>query len=93
MKKHKGPNFIPALEKYLVKVEEAVTQTPGGILIPETGRERPMEGSVQAVNEAGDPIYAVGDLILFGKYSGTEVIVDGLSYLLLKEEEILGKRI
>jgi chaperonin GroES len=92
-KKTKGPNFIPNKLKYLVKREEALSVTEGGLYVPEQNRERPMEGEILSVGEGGDPIYTNGDHILFGKYDGVEVIVDGVDYLILDEDQILGKRL
>lgn len=84
-------NFIPGPKKYLVKRQEAATQSPGGILIPDTGRERPMEGVILSTRDGGN--YEFKDLVLFGKYDGIEVTVDGEDYLLLEEDQILGKRV
>jgi chaperonin GroES len=95
MKKQKGPNFVnfvPNKLKYLVKREEAISVTEGGIYVPEQNQERPMEGRVLAVG-GGDPIFQIDDRILFGKYDGVEVNVDGVEYLILDEGQILGKRI
>jgi chaperonin GroES len=81
-----------------VKRVEEETKTKGGIIIPDTAKEKPQEGEVLAVgpgarDEAGkriDPDVKVGDRILFGKWSGTEVRVDGDDLLIMKESDILG---
>jgi chaperonin GroES len=79
------------------RVEEAETKK-GGIIIPDTAKEKPQHGEVKAVGsgkllENGErmpPDIKAGDRILFGKYSGAEVKIDGEEYLILKEDEILG---
>lgn len=79
------------------RIEEGETKR-GGIIIPDTAKEKPQQGEVKAVGsgkllENGDrmaPEVKAGDRILFGKYSGSEVKLDGEEYLILKEDEILG---
>jgi chaperonin GroES len=73
-------------------------RTPGGVIIPDTAKEKPMQGEVLAVgpgarDEAGKriaPDVAVGDKVLFGKWSGTEVKIDGEELLIMKESDIMG---
>jgi chaperonin GroES len=92
-KKTSGINFVPGANKFLIRKQDAVTEV-NGIYIPETNREKPMEGKVIAANSQNrENLYVVGDHILFGKYSGVEVVVDGVDYLILQEDEILGKRL
>ena len=88
----------PLHDRVVIKrVEEAETKK-GGIIIPDTAKEKPQHGEVKAVGsgkllENGErmpPDIKAGDRILFGKYSGAEVKVDGEEYLILKEDEILG---
>ena len=90
--------FRPLHDRILVRRIEADEKTAGGIIIPDTAKEKPQEGEVLAVgpgarNEAGQ-LQAldvkVGDRILFGKWSGTEVKIDGEELLILKESDILG---
>jgi chaperonin GroES len=81
----------------ITRLEEGETKR-GGIIIPDTAKEKPQQGSVIAVGngkllETGErmqPEVKAGDRILFGKYSGAEVKLDGEEYLILKEDEILG---
>lgn len=91
-------NFKPLSDKVLVRREEAEDITKGGIVIPDATRTAPNEGTVVA---AGDGLLRedgsvrktqvkVGDYILFGKYSGTEVRVNDALHLILREDEILG---
>ena len=85
-------------DRVLVKRVEAEEKTPGGIIIPDTAKEKPVEGEVLAVGPgARDETGAVrpldvkvGDHVLFGKWAGTEVIIDGQDRLILKEADILG---
>ena len=90
--------FRPLHDRVLVKRVEAEEKTPGGIIIPDTAKEKPVEGEVLAVgpgvrDETGAvrPLdVKVGDHVLFGKWAGTEVIIDGEDRLILKEADILG---
>jgi chaperonin GroES len=90
--------FRPLHDRVLVRRVEAEEKTAGGIIIPDTAKEKPQEGEVIAVgsgarNEQGEitPLEVKnGDRILFGKWSGTEVRVDGEDLLIMKESDILG---
>ncbi len=90
--------FNPLHDRVLVKREEQDTKTAGGIIIPDTVQEKPMEGKVIAAgsgarNEDGKitPLdVKAGDKILFGKWSGTEVTIDGDELIIMKESDILG---
>ena len=92
------PNFRPLGDRVLVKRVKEEEKTKGGIIIPETAQEKPQEGEVVAVgpgarDEDGERIamdVKTGDRILFGKWSGTEVKVDGEDLLIMKESDILG---
>lgn len=88
----------PLADRVMIKVLEAEEKTKGGIVLPDTAKEKPQQGEVVAVGkgkltESGKtnpPEVKPKDKILFGKYSGTEITVDGQEYLILKEEDILG---
>jgi chaperonin GroES len=88
----------PLQDRLLVKRVEEETTTKGGIIIPDSAKEKPAEGKVVAVGNGkmGDdgkriPLeIKTGDLILFGKYSGSEVKIDGVEYLIMREDDILG---
>ena len=91
-------NFRPLHDRVLVKRVEEEARTRGGIIIPDTAKEKPMQGEVLAVgpgvrNEKGE-LQAldvqVGDRILFGKWSGTEVKMDGEELLIMKESDVMG---
>jgi chaperonin GroES len=90
--------FRPLHDRVLVKRIEAEERTPGGIIIPDTAKEKPVEGEVLAVgagarDETGkvQPLdVKVGDRVLFGKWSGTEVLIDGEDRVIMKESDILG---
>jgi len=90
--------FTPLHDRVLVRRIEAEEKTAGGIIIPDTAKEKPQEGEVVAVgkgakDEDGDRIemdVKVGDKILFGKWSGTEVKVGGEDLIIMKESDILG---
>jgi chaperonin GroES len=91
-------NFRPLHDRVLVRRIDAEEKTAGGIIIPDTAKEKPQEGEVIAAgtgarNEAGEvhPLEVkAGDRILFGKWSGTEVRVNGEDLLIMKESDILG---
>jgi chaperonin GroES len=90
--------FRPLHDRILVRRVEAEERTPGGIIIPDTAKEKPVEGEVLAVgpgarDETGRIIpldVKVGDRVLFGKWAGTDVLIDGAERLILKESDILG---
>ena len=91
-------NFRPLHDRVLVRRLEEETKTAGGIIIPDTAKEKPMQGEVIAVgpgakNDKGEvspPDVKAGDRILFGKWSGTEVKIDGEELLIMKESDIMG---
>ena len=91
-------NFRPLGDRVLVRRIEEEAKTKGGIIIPDTAKEKPQEGEVIAVgpgarDEDGDYIkmdVKAGDRILFGKWSGTEVKIDGEDLIIMKESDILG---
>ena len=90
--------FKPLGDRILLKQLEAKEQTKGGIVIPDTVKEKPQEGEIVAVGEGkknseGKVMFLslkVGDKVLYGKYSGTEVVIDGEDYLIIREEDVLG---
>ena len=91
-------NLKPLHDRVLVERVEQEDRTKGGIIIPDTAQEKPMEGKVLAVgggarNENGQIValdVKKGDRILFGKWSGTEVKIDGKELLIMKESDIMG---
>jgi chaperonin GroES len=91
-------NIRPLHDRVLAKRIEVQEQIKGGIIIPDTAKEKPLEAEVIAVGngkrlEDGKTVpldVKAGDRILIGKYSGTEVILDDVEYIILREEEILG---
>ena len=90
--------FRPLHDRVVVRRVEEDTKTKGGIIIPDTAKEKPMQGEVIAVGPGGRdengkliPIdVKVGETILFGKWSGNEVKIDGVEYLIMKESDIMG---
>jgi len=90
--------FRPLHDRVVVRRIEADEKTAGGIIIPDTAKEKPAEGEVVAVgpgarNEKGEIValsLKAGDRVLFGKWSGTEVKIDGQDLLIMKESDILG---
>lgn len=84
-------NFKPLGERVLVERREEYTKTASGIIIPDNAKEKPLEGVVQAIGNEVKEV-KVGDKVVFGKYSGTEVKIDGKEYLILKLEDVLGIR-
>jgi chaperonin GroES len=91
-------NFRPLHDRVVVRRLEEEQKTTGGIIIPDTAKEKPMQGEVIAVGpgartEDGKLIpldVKAGDTILFGKWSGTEVKIDGVELLIMKESDIMG---
>ena len=90
--------FRPLHDRVLIKRIDADEKTAGGLIIPDTAKEKPMDGEVVAVgsgarNEKGEvsPLeLKAGDKVLFGKWNGTEVKIDGEDLLIMKENEIMG---
>jgi chaperonin GroES len=90
--------FRPLHDRVVVKRIEAEEKSAGGIIIPDTAKEKPQQGEVIAVGPGGRdetgkliPIdVKAGDRVLFGKWSGTEVKLDGVEYLIMKESDIMG---
>jgi chaperonin GroES len=90
--------FRPLHDRVVVKRIEAEQKTAGGIIIPDTAKEKPQQGEVIAVGPGGRdetgkliPIdLQTGDRVLFGKWSGTEVKIDGIEYLIMKESDVMG---
>ncbi len=88
----------PLGDRVIVKAKEAEETTKGGIILPDTAKEKPIEGTVVAVGDGkvtddGKSVklnVKVGDIVLYGKYSGTEVKIDGEEYLIMRESDIYG---
>ncbi|NLO23488.1 MAG: co-chaperone GroES [Fibrobacter sp.] len=86
----------PLADRILIEPAEAETKTQSGLFIPDNAKEKPMQGKIVAMgpgrkNDKGEliqPEVKVGDSVLYGKYSGTEVMVDGKEYLIVKESDI-----
>jgi chaperonin GroES len=83
----------PLGARVLVKVLEQETMTASGIVLPETAKEKPQQGIIEAVGDEEEMMtdLQVGDKVLFAKYSGTEVKLDGETYLLLNEDDVLAR--
>ena len=85
-------NFRPLHDRVMVKREDEEDVTKGGIIIPDTAKEKPQKGNIVAVGPGtkDNPVTVkVGDVVLYGKYSGTELNHDGKDYLIMKENDIL----
>jgi chaperonin GroES len=95
----KAPGIRPLGEKVLIKRLEAEDRTKGGIVLPDTAKEKPQKGSVLAVGPGklldngtrAAPDIKVGDSVLFGKYSGTEIKISGDEVIILRESDVLAK--
>jgi chaperonin GroES len=81
--------FKPLKDRVFVKYSEEAEKTAGGIYIPESAKEKPQKGVIEAVGSEVKEI-KVGDVILFDKYSGSKINIDNNEYLIIKEEDILG---
>ena len=85
-------NIQPLADRVVVKAAEAETKTKSGIIIPDSAKEKPQKGEVVAVGpgKIDEPTTVkVGDTVLYGKYSGTEISIDGSDYLIMRESDIL----
>ncbi|MCF6156564.1 MAG: co-chaperone GroES [Candidatus Brocadia sp.] len=89
----------PLDDRVVIEPMEAEEKTPGGIVLPDTAKEKPMKGKVIAVGEGkmlesgkrAELLVKKGDKVLYGKYAGTEVTLDGKEYLVMRESDILAK--
>jgi len=89
-------NITPLADRVIIKPSEAEEKTKGGIILPDTAKEKPIEGTVIAagpgkVTDDGKTVkmgVKVGDKVLYGKYSGTEITVEGEDYLIMRESDI-----
>ncbi|MBV6518484.1 MAG: co-chaperone GroES [Candidatus Brocadia sp.] len=89
----------PLDDRVVIEPMEAEEKTAGGILLPDTAKEKPMKGKIIAVGEGkmlesgkrAELLVKKGDKVLYGKYAGTEVAVDGKEYLVMRESDILAK--
>lgn len=84
-------NIKPIADRVVIQLKAVEEKTAGGIIIPDTTKEKPLEGIVMAVGGGTAEIkmeVAKGDKVLFGKYSGTEVTVDGETYLIMRQSDI-----
>jgi chaperonin GroES len=92
-------NIQPLSDRVVVKPSPAEEKTASGIIIPDTAKEKPQEGEIVAVGKGritddGKEIaleLKVGDKILYGKYSGTEITIDGIEYLIMRESDVYAK--
>lgn len=85
-------NVKPLADRVLIQPAAAEQKTAGGIIIPDTAKEKPQRGTVVAVGpgKKDEPLTVkVGDLVLYGKYAGTEISVDGNDYLIMRESDIV----
>ena len=86
-------NFKPLADRVLVEAAVAEEKTASGIIIPDTAKEKPQQGKIIAIGTGttDEPLTVkAGDTVLYGKYSGTEVTIDGSEYLIMKESDIYG---
>lgn len=85
-------NIKPLHDRVIVKAAEAETKTAGGIIIPDTAKEKPQRGTVMAAGpgKTDEPVTVkAGDQVLYGKYAGTEITIDGQDLLIMRESDIL----
>lgn len=86
-------NIEPLGARVLVLPIEGEAQSPGGVLLPETAKEKPQQGTIEAIGDSEEmnTDLKVGDRVLFPKYTGTEIKYEGKTYLLMNEEDILAR--
>ncbi len=85
-------NVKPLADRVLIEPAAAEQKTAGGIIIPDTAKEKPQKGTVVAIGtgKKDEPMTVkVGDTVLYGKYSGTEITIDGTDYLIMRESDIV----
>lgn len=86
-----GINIEPLGARVLVKPIEGESQSPGGVLLPDTAKEKPQQGTIEAIGDDMETELSVGDRVLFPKYTGTEIKYEGEKYLLMDEDSILAR--
>jgi chaperonin GroES len=93
MAKAKKTGIEPLGARVLILPLEGETQTPGGILLPETAKEKPQQGIIEAVGSEDEMTtdLKIGDRVLFPKYTGTEIKFEGQTYLLMNEDDVLAR--
>jgi len=84
-----GVKFKPLKDRVFVSYTEELDKTAGGLYIPDSAKEKPQSGKVEAVGEEAKQL-KVGDKILFDRYSGSKINIDNTEYLIVKEEDVLG---
>ena len=85
-------NVKPLSDRVLIEPAAAEEVTSGGIIIPDSAKEKPLKGTVKAIGKGtkdGAMVVKVGDTVLYGKYSGTELEFDGVKYLMMRQSDIL----
>ena len=85
-------NIKPLADRILIEPKEAETKTASGLFIPDTAKEKPQEGKVIAVGpgKKDEPMEVkAGDVVLYGKYAGTEINVDGKAYMIMRQSDVL----
>ncbi len=85
-------NIKPLADRVLIKAAPAEEKTAGGIIIPDTAKEKPLQGQVLAVGNGTkdeEMVLKAGDTVLYGKYAGTEVELDGEKYLIMRQSDVL----
>ncbi|MFH1297686.1 MAG: co-chaperone GroES [Bacteroidota bacterium] len=85
-------NIKPLADRVLVEPAPAEAKTAGGIIIPDTAKEKPQKGTIVAVGpgKKDEPITVkVGDKVLYGKYAGTEITIDGVDYMIMRESDVV----
>ena len=85
-------NVTPLADRILIEPKEAETKTASGLFIPDTAKEKPQEGKVIAVGpgKKDEPMEVkAGDVVLYGKYAGTEINVDGKAYMIMRQSDVL----
>ena len=85
-------NIKPLADRVLIKAAPAEEKTAGGIIIPDTAKEKPLQGEVLAVGTGTkdeEMVLKAGDTVLYGKYAGTEVELDGEKYLIMRQSDVL----
>jgi chaperonin GroES len=88
-----GVNFKPNEDRVLVEPAAAEEKTAGGIIIPDTAKEKPQKGTIIAIGpgKKDEPVLVnEGDIVFYGKYSGTEIQLDGKDYLIMRSTDVLG---
>ncbi len=83
-------NIKPLLNRVLIKQDEALSQTKSGLIFPDNGKPRPLSGTIVAKGDEAT-LLSIGDLVLYEKYRGTEIVIENVEYMIMTQNDVIAK--